>query len=50
MDDSWEWVYELIERKADPLPELSEDLLIFFMRKSPKVQEIIDRLFLEMEI
>ena len=48
--DDMEWWEEICYRKYEPEMELPEDLLIYFTRKSPMVQEIIDRLFLEMEI
>ena len=47
--DDWDWVYELIENKYEPEMELPEDLLYYFLHKSPMVQIIIERLDLELE-
>ena len=46
----WDWVDEIINKPIENKPELPEDLYFYFTRKSPKVQEIIDRLDLDMEM
>lgn len=50
MDDSWDWVEEICYRKYEPEMELPEDLYVYFTRKSPMVQVLIDRFSLEMEM
>ena len=50
MDDSWDWVYEIIDKPLEVKPELPEDALLFFKKKSPMVQVLIDRFDLDMEL
>jgi hypothetical protein len=43
MDDGWEWVDELIFTKQEAQIELPEDLYILFLRKNPKLGELVER-------
>ena len=50
MDDSWEWWEELCYKKHECLPELSEDLYFYMIKKNKILEELIERFSLEMEI
>ena len=46
----WDWVYELIEQKYEPQPELPEDCLFILLKKNPLLQDLIDKYSLQMEL
>ena len=48
--DSWDWALELISQRRELLPELPEDLIIILLRRNPLLEEMIDKLELEMEL
>ena len=50
MDNSWDWADELISQRSEPIMELPEDVLIMMMRKNPLLEELMDKLELEMEL
>jgi len=50
MDDSWDWVEEIVFKKQERQMELPEDLYIYFVSKYPMVKKLIEAFDLEMEL
>ena len=48
--DRWAWVYEIINEKREPKPELPEDVYWMMLKRYPILEEFMERLQLEIEI
>lgn len=49
MNDDLEWWEQICLTPWVPQMELPEDLYVFFLRKNPHLQELIDRFDLDLE-
>jgi len=45
-----DWDLEIISQRIEPVPELPEDNLILLLRKNPVLEEMIEKLTLELEL
>ena len=48
--DDWDWVYDLIESKPHTPPmELPEDIVHYFIKQQPLLEDLIERFDLMLE-
>jgi len=45
-----DWDLEIISQRREPVPELPEDQIILLWKKNPLLEEMIEKLTLELEL